>query len=334
MTYSPAGRVAFAITALLLVANVALPASSDPYDRGRQALDGKNYAEADRELEQAEATQPGATDALALRAKALIHLNRFEDAEDCLRRYLQRHPESPDATYLLAYVLFRRNEPSDSLQMYTAAARLQRPKPDDFKIIGLNYVLLNDNLDAVKWLRQSVSENRDDPETLYYLGRAYYVQNSFDQAIEAFDGALKLQPGLVKAQDNLGLAYEGKNDLRSAEAAYRRAIDLSTSNGAPYIEAYVNLADLLRRLGRNDEALSFLDTADRLAAPSKRSHEVRARVLFAAGRLPEAEKQVRAAVAIDPQNRALHYLLGRILKGEGKSAEADGEFEETRKLLQ
>lgn len=322
----------FARSALALLFCASSLAADSLYEQGKHALEAKAYSDAEQYLDRAEKQAPGTTNALALRGKALINLNRFADAEACLRTFLTQHPDSADGAYLLAYVLFRENRPADSLAQYTQAARLKRPTADDFKIVGLDYVLLKDYPDAIKWLQQSVSENPGNAETLYYLGRAYYVQNTFDRAIDAFNRALSIDAQMIKAQENLGLAYEGKNDLQSAEACYRAAIRLASAQNSSDTVAYVSLADLLRRTGREADAIPLLDAADRAHGPSPKSEEIRGRILLEQNRLAEAEAQIRAAVAGKPQDGPLHYLLGRVLKREGKSTEAEQEFAQTRKL--
>ncbi|MGI9071694.1 MAG: tetratricopeptide repeat protein [Bryobacteraceae bacterium] len=307
--------------------------SKDAYTRGKTALDRKSYTEAAKALLQAEAQAPGTTNALALRAKALIHLDQYEEAEHCLRDYLKLHPRSPDAIFLLGYVLFRRNQPRESLAVYTGAAALQRPAAEDFKIVGLDYVLLSDYPDAVRWLERSVAEGPNDAEAFYYLGRAYYVQNFFDKAIAAFEQALRLDPQHAKAQNNLGLALAGRNQPDAAEAAYRKAIQIGHERGKPSEQPYINLAELLSHSNHESEALRLLETAEQIAGKSDRSEEVRGRILLAQNRLGEAETAFRNAIARRPSNGALHYLLGRVLKREGKSDDAEKEFAQTKTLL-
>ena len=308
------------------------PATDDFYNRGKIALEAKHYEEADAALTQAEARSPGTTNALALRAKALIHLNQFEQAQHCLDEYLKTHPDSADAKYLLGYVLFRRNMASESLGMYTAAAAVQRPTAEDFKIVGLDYVLLNDNPDAIRWLERSVSEGPSDPEAIYYLGRAYYVQNNFDKAIAAFQRSLELHPEYAKAEDNLGLAFAAKNQPGLAEAAYRKAIQMGEASRERSDQAYINLAELLSHTERQTEALSLLDEAERIGGKSDHEEELRGHILLGQNQLKDAEAAFRAAVSMKPDNGALHYLLGRVLKREGKLDDAEKEFAQSKAL--
>jgi tetratricopeptide (TPR) repeat protein len=305
----------------------------DFYTRGKAALEAKRYAEAEQAFAQAEARSPGATNALALRAKALIHLDRFDDADRCLKTYLESYQNSADAKYLLGYVLFRMDKARESLAMYTAAAALQRPTAEDFKIVGLDYVLLNDYTDAIRWLEQSVNEAPNNVETVYYLGRAYYVQNDFDKAIAAFERALKLDPQYAKAENNLGLALEAKNQSDLAEAAFRKAIQMGEVSGKRSEQPYVNLAELLSHGDRQAEATSLLDEAEHIAGKSDRTQQLRGQIFLAQNRLPEAEAAFRAAIALKPDDGSLHYLLGRALKREGKLDDAEKEFAQTKRLL-
>ncbi len=323
-------RCCLAISAILLWAQS--PETDDFYSRGKAALEAKHYEEAAEAFAEAEAHAPETTNALALRAKALIHLDQFEEAQHCLDLYLKTHPSSADAKYLLAYVLFRRNKPGESLGMYTAAAALQLPTAEDLKIVGLDYVLLNDNADALRWLERSVNEDPNDAEAVYYLGRAYYVQNNFDKAIAAFERSLELNPALTKAENNLGLALAAKNQPALAEAAYRKAIQIGEASREKSDQPYINLAELLSHTDRQSEALSLLDTAERIGGKSDHTEALRGQILLAQNQLKDAEAAFRAAVSMKPDSGPLHYLLGRVLQREGKPDDAKREFEQSKAL--
>lgn len=311
---------------------VQAPEADDFYNRGKAALEAQHYEEAEQAFAQADAHSPGTTNALALRAKALIHLDEFDEADRCLNNYLRTHATSVDAKYLLAYVLFRRNMPRESLGMYTAAAGLERPTAGDFKIIGLDYVLLNDNPDAIRWLERSVTEGPRDAEARYYLGRAYYVQNDFDKAIATFEQALQLNPQYAKAENNLGLAFAAKNQPERAEAAYRKAIQMAEDLREKSDQPYINLAELLTHTDQQAEALSLLQKAEEISGKSDHAEELRGQILLAQNQLKDAEAAFRAAVSMKPDDGALHYLLGRVLKREGKLEDAEKEFAQSKAL--
>ncbi len=318
---------------LLCLSSYAVFGQDDDYQRGAEALRQQKYEEAADAFLAADRTSPGFKDALLLRAQSLIHLTLYPAAEGSLRDYQKFHPDSAQAEFLLGYVLFRENQPKESLAMYTAAASLQRPVADDFKIVGLDYALLNDYPDSIRWLEQSVSENPADAEAIYYLGRAYYTQNWFDKAIAAFQQALKLNPGYARAENNLGLALYAQNKLELAEQAYRRAIQLGAESAVRSEQPYINLAELLIDHNRIAEALVLLDTARQIDPKSDRVEQLRGRGFLAENRLPDAEAAFRAALAVKPESGVLHYQLGRVLKRLGKSDDARQEFERSKALL-
>jgi tetratricopeptide (TPR) repeat protein len=158
-----------------------------------------------------------------------------------VRQYLETHPDSADGHFLLGYILFRelqtearlettpdnvkdvvartsdgktRDEKArDSLAEFTAGAKYHVPNAFDLKIVALDYVVLGDYVDADKWLTRSLEWNPKDSDAWYYLGRARYNENKFADAISAFQECVKLSPGNVKAEDNLGLALAGLHEF-------------------------------------------------------------------------------------------------------------------------
>ena len=281
----------------------------------------------------AQVQAPAGPEALVAEAQELIRQNQFERAERSLRQLVAAKPDLAQAQYLLGYVLFRRNQPVESLRTYTAAAALSRPTSDDFKIVGLDYVLLEDYQDAARWLQKAVDEDPRNAEAAYHLGRACYTLNQFDRALAAFQQALRIDPRYGKAENNLGLTWAALNRQDLAEDAYRKAIQFDNETGARSEQPYINLAGLLLDHNRAADALALLDTAKQIQPRSEKIEELTGRGLLLENKLPEAEAAFRAALELQPSNGAFHYQLGRVLKREGKNQEAEREFERTRALL-
>jgi len=101
-----------------------------------------------------------------------------------------------------------------------------------------------ENLVIRPWLRNA---NPKDAEAWYYLGRAKYNENRFDEAITAFQQYLKLDPKSVRGEDNLGLSYQGLGRTDEARAAYKTAIlwqkDLLNQDPGPFINLGALLLD-------------------------------------------------------------------------------------------
>jgi tetratricopeptide (TPR) repeat protein len=95
----------------------------------------------------------------------------FAASEAQLRRDLESHPDSATILYQLGKILRFENKPKESLEIYTQAARLQRPDAEELRSVALDYVLLNDYADAIHWLEVAVSLYPQSPELYYSLGR-------------------------------------------------------------------------------------------------------------------------------------------------------------------
>jgi tetratricopeptide (TPR) repeat protein len=280
-----------------------------------QALDlfrQEHWSEAASAFLALEKQQPGQTDALLYRGKCLVNLGQFNDAAEALQAYIAGHPQSDDAVYLLAYVLFRELKPKESLQWFTDAAKLRTPTSDNLQIISLDYLLMKDYADAGHYLEIVLEMDPNNLEARYYLGRVRYQQIRLDDAIAAFREVLERDPSNVKAEDNLGLCLEAKNQVDQAIAAYQKAIALDESSLVHTEQPYLNLGILQANHNNDREALLLLSKAQKIAPNSAEVHYQLAKSLFSLNQVKDAQREGETAVQLNPNDAPSHYLLGRI----------------------
>ena len=287
-------------------------------------------------------SQAGKGDPL-VKGRVLLQRGMTADAERFVRQYLESHPDSADAHFLLGYILFKEVKAKESLAEYTEGAKYRTPAGVDLKVVALDYVLLGDYVDADKWLTRSLELAPSDSEGWYYLGRAKYNENRFEEAVNAFDQCLKLDRKNVKAEDNRGLSLQGLSRNDEAIAAYRTAIswqaELQAKNPGPFI----NLGSLLLELNRPEEAIASLNEA--LAIPPEtyrsqgmaelepRAHEQLGRAYTNLNQLPQAQAELEKAVALVPQDAHLHYLLGQAYRKGGRIEKAKAQFDRYTELV-
>lgn len=306
--------------------------SSSDFDRGMTEFRAGNYTSAAALFASAETSAPGTTDALLYQAKSLVHLENFADADRALRSYISSHHDSSDALYMLGFVLNRENRPVDSLSMYTAAAAITRPRSDDLKIVGLDYILLDDYADAIKWLEQSVAFDASNKDAWYYLGRAYYSVARLGEAQKAFETVLTLDARDPKAESNLGLIFESNGKPAEAIEAYRKAIAWQEPNLHPSEQPYVNLGNLLMHQDRIAEAQAPLEKAVTIAPNNAYCHLNLGIYYRKIGRLDSARTELERAAQLDPNNAAAHYQLGRLYADLHELNKAEAEFQRTDEL--
>ncbi len=279
-----------------------------------------------------QATQTPATP--LVQARALVVEGHYAQAATLLQQLLTDHADdAPAAAHkLLAYTYLRLEDPKHSLEEYTRAAALESPGSRDLENVAKDYVLLNDLASADKWMAASIRMSPNDPEGWYGLGRIRFSQQRFPEAVACFKHSLALLPQSVKAEDNLGLAYEGMNRQDAAVAAYRQALAWQQGSAHPSEQPLLNLGIILVQRGESAEAERLLTEAVAIAPGDPRIHEQLGHLYLATNRLPEAQQHLERAIALDPKKAALHFLLGKVYHQQGQEAKAKAEFAQASSL--
>jgi len=250
----------------------------------------------------------------------------FKGAVALLNQLSSSEAGSSAAHEMLAYSYLRLNDPKRSLEEYTKAAAIERPSTVDLQNVAKDYVLLGDTASAEHWMTAAVQMNDRDPEAWYGLGRIRFTLQRFQEAADCFQRSLVLMPRNVKAENNLGLAYEGLNRTDDAVAAYRQAIAWQQKDEHPSEQPLLNLAIILVHQEKLAEAEELLTKAVVLAPRDPRIREQLGHLDLQINKLPEAQQQLELAITLEPKKSALHFLLGKVYHQEGQEAKAKSEF--------
>ncbi len=261
-------------------------------------------------------------------AKSYIAENHFSDAEAHLKQYLALHETSSEAHFLLGYTLFRETKARESLAEYTAGAKYQKPTAADLRVVGGDYVLLSDYGDADKWFTLAAKWDPQNVLGWYYLGRTKYNENRFEEAIDAFNHCLQLEPRHIKAEDNLGLSLQALGRHDEAEQAFLRSIQWQTENenGVKDPWPYIDLGSFYLEINQPAKAISYLQQAIAIAPNTVKAHQQLGKAYLSLQQLDKAQPELERAVALAPDNAPAHYVLGQLYEKRGESAKAKQEF--------
>jgi tetratricopeptide (TPR) repeat protein len=172
---------------------------------------------------------------------------------------------------------------------------------------------------ALAALRQAVSLAPDNATAHYNLGLTCFKAGRLPDAIASLRRAVVLQPGFGLAQFRLGVALQHQGLEDEAIEALRAAVALGTR----VREAYARLGDLLW-------SRDMVAAADcyRLAVDSSTKGRLNAaKALMAEEKFDAAVATLRRALALDPWNLEVEWLLGSVLVFQGELAEAVRLFE-------
>lgn len=273
------------------------------------------------------------TDTILETARKLIGGENLVGASTLLESYIKEAPPSAEAHFLLGYVLFRQKLAKESLAQFTAGAQIKSPSVTELKIIAADYILLGDFNDADKWLTNVVNSSPHDPDAWYLLGRTKYNENHFDEAIESFNHTLSLRPRDVKAENNLGISYEGLNRVEEAQSAFQTAISWQENSSIQDAQPFLNLGSLLLRDGQAAGAITWLSKAVQAAPDNAKAREQLSQAYITENNLLQAQHELEIAVKLAPNASALHYKLGQLYHRLGKTTDSQREFDLCARLL-
>lgn len=140
---------------------------------------------------------------------------------------------------------------------------------------------------------------RESPDAAFAhinLGLAYYDDKRYDEAIEEYRTALRLNPNYPEAHNNLGFAYCNKGRLDEAIYEYKAALRLNPN----YARAYNNLGNAYMALGFIDDAIGYYKIALRLNPNLAGTHNNLGLAYRQKGLLKEAIQEFQAALKIQP----------------------------------
>ncbi len=167
------------------------------------------------------------------------------------------------------------------------------------------------------------------PAELVEEGNKYAEARQYDQAVDAYRQAIKLDPNLPAAYHGLGRVYVNMGRATDALGPMRSAIRLEPENAM----AHLNLGITLENLRRFEEALTELNEAKRLSPQNATIHnEVGNLLNNFLGRTADALVAYQEARRLDPDQPSIQYNVGLALMLLGKSAQAIAPLQEALRL--
>jgi tetratricopeptide (TPR) repeat protein len=217
---------------------------------------------------------------------ALLAADRPADALAVLDEYPARNG---DWHALRGAILNALGRQPEAIRDLRTAVALDPANPDTLFDLIITLLRTEANAEAGKFVELGRSRFPSTGKIHAAAGALAYATGKNDQAVRAYETAVKLEPGAADFHASLGDVYDATNDLAKAESAYRRSIELDGAVSAVYVKFAKN------QLKRQEAE--------------------------------EAERSLRRALALDPSGAEIHFQLGKIEAGRGNHSAATGHWE-------
>jgi tetratricopeptide (TPR) repeat protein len=229
----------------------------------------------------------------------LYHAYRLLPSAQAAYENAQRlAPEDPRWPYFLGQLHRTANRDDQALEAFQRSLEL---RPDHVAAqVRMGEVLLDQNRpdEAEARFEKTLALDPENAAALFGLGQIAAGRGNTQQAVERFRRVLELDPQATSVHYPLGLAYRQLGDEAAAEQQLSRRGDGEVSLQDPLMERLLLLSEGYRTL-------------------QKEGGEA-----FNAGRMEDAERAFRTAVAADPLASTARVNLASVLLRQERQAEA------------
>jgi Flp pilus assembly protein TadD len=344
--------ISFAFAALGLLFQTVSPAAIEHAKAGLAAKRQGHLGQAIIEFRKVTELAPEMAAAYVNLGAALLDNHQYSDAIPPLKKALALNAALTGADQMLGYALLSAG--------YTEEALPHLEKAQDTGALGIAQLRLGRFPEAIRSLNAALEKHPNDPDLLYYLGRAsgllskrafdvleasypdsvrahqslaenYVALRKLPDAEREYQAAIKLHsdvPGLHLA---LGELYLLVPDLAKAEAEFRREVKLEPGDA----ESSFRLGDALLREGNPEEARSELIRANELRLDMPQTLYALAKSQSLSGDVKEAEKNWLRVVELEKNSNLAaqsHFALAGLYRKQGKQTEATHEMSEYESL--
>jgi tetratricopeptide (TPR) repeat protein len=316
-------------------------------------------------FEQALAAAPENPEVIEAVGRALLNLDRLEEAEASFLDALELDPEWVGPRMGLAMVALRRDEPFKIVHHLERAIETDPEYPDAYVELGRYYGAMAEPALAKATFERWTARHPEDADMLINAGltafdAADYAQaldffekateaalveeqksgartfrantldmlGRYDEAVEAYEEVIAETPEWWEAHANLGICHARNGQPARAEAAFRRGLD--DCPGSPEIRDEL-AAHLLSERRDLPEALRLSEEAVALGRDEIRHLHTLGEARLAIGDEAGAAEAYSAMLALDPENPEAHLELGLLYEARGEAREAEKHFVESLK---
>jgi tetratricopeptide (TPR) repeat protein len=277
-----------------------------------QALAARAEAESSAKIK----ANPNDAEALNARAYARMGLGRYAEAAEDLRRAVALNPNKADYQANLGYALWKIGRRAEAINAERAALKLDEKNYTAHYQLGRFLLLSGDPKslpEAAQHLRRALEIDPRRSEIRFDLLTVYRTLNDQPNAIAQLNLLQDARPADPRVTYADALLASDRGDLTAAIRGFREALRLDPT----LYGAWQDLGLAFIKLGRWPDAVETFKELARRQSDSVEVAYFHALALFNAARIAEAEAEARRALRLDAGAAAAHTLLGIILASRG-----------------
>lgn len=229
-------------------------------------------------------------------------------ARKFLERVTKLKPQDIEAHALLSSVYTKERNYQAAISAYKKVIELDENRNEAHYGLGLVYLRMRRYKEAIPSLERAIQLNLDNDEAYYYVGNAYEELKEFAKAADSYEKFINLKPenpwmGYLR----LGLCRMELDDFENAIPAFQEALKEKPQD----IKIGYNLAQAFQKAGRYEEAEgAYKSLADINPEDANVYYSTILRMYDEAGKQDKAIEAAKKLIEFKPDSEINVYNLG------------------------
>jgi tetratricopeptide (TPR) repeat protein len=270
-----------------------------------------------REFVTAADLMPDAAEAQLKAGRMLLLAGQFDSARDRAQKVLAKDDHNVDALVLAGNAMAALKDLDGAITEVETAIASDPDRSLSYSNLGMMHMAKGDRDQAEAAFTHAVEIDPKSMGATLALANFYWSAGRMDDAERTLKQAATLDPNSLIVHRALATFYMSTNRPAEAEPHLKAAAEASTAVGPKLV-----LADYYRRMGRQDDAMTWLTSIakqpDGFVAASTRI----ASLQYASGSTADAEKTIDAVLARSPRDPDAHIVKAMLLTSEHRLDEA------------
>ena len=272
--------------------------------------------------------QPKNGGALVGKSRALLQLDRDDEARAIAVKLSGKKATKGDGNYLLGKISAKQGEYKKAVLRLTRAGKEKPELVDTWISLAEAYQQLNQPDKAAKTLEQGIKNNQEAYELFQLAGQVQLENEKFPEANTHLDRAVVLQPASLVARKLYARGLFATRNYRSAATHAEAAARIAPKD----LEVLTLQADIANQQGKTGSAIEYLKTAINIDPASPELQYQIGRVYQDANLFDASLEHLEKAASINPVWAAPHVALGHLYSKRRLFDEAIAAYEKAIEL--
>ena len=196
---------------------------SDPFgllEQSRALFILRRYSDAEKKLQELLALDPMHTDALLLLCNCKLNLQKIKEAKNLAEQVLGIEPRNNTAMALMAEACARSGDPENARLYIRGALIDDSENPDYLSSLSRYLLMLREEPAAVQTAVNALKIDPKHVPALTALGLAKFELDDYEEALDAFQRALALDPNNALLLHHIGRIFRETGQTSGAKAMF------------------------------------------------------------------------------------------------------------------